>query len=306
MTALAVYLLTYQHIPVARTAQLVEDLLGLPVSTGWVAGVLTPVATQLDGFAQQVEDALRAASVAHFDETGIRVEGKNWWLHVACTPQLTAYLPHPQRGGEAMDEFGILTRFRGVAVYDGLMSYQDFGRKHARCNAHHLRVLVAAGEAHPEHSWPKIAITTLEQLNTAAHTAREAGLAAIPAHVVDPLLSRFVRTINVGLLLHPPDRGRKQSKTRNLLVRLRDYQHQVLLFARDLTVPFTNNQAERDLRMIKAQLKISGGWRTPHGAHAWLRVRSYISTARKNGHVITALRDAITGNPWLPTTIETA
>ncbi|MBE1495344.1 transposase [Amycolatopsis lexingtonensis] len=302
VTALAVYLLTYQHMPVARTAQLLADLMGLPVSTGWVAGVLTPVAAQLDGFAQQVEDALRAAPVAHFDETGIRVAGKNWWLHVV----LTAYLPHRQRGGEAMDEFGILTYFRGVAVHDGLMSYEDFGRKHARCNAHHLRELDAAGEAHPEYAWPRIAITTLEQLNTAAHTARDAGQATIPAHIVDPLLSRFVRTINVGLLLHPPDRGRKQSKTRNLLVRLRDYQHQVLLFARDLTVPFTNNQAERDLRLIKAQLKISGGWRTPHGAHAWLRVRSYISTARKNGHVITALRDAITGNPWLPTTIETA
>jgi hypothetical protein len=180
----------------------------------------------------------------------------------------------------------ILTQFRGVAVHDGLMSYQDFGREHARCNAHHLRELVAASEAYPEHTWPRIAITTLEQLNTAAHTARDAGLGAIPTHIVDPLISRFVRTVNLGLLLHPPERGRKQSKTRNLLVRLRDYQH---------------------LRMIKAQLKISGGWRTQHGARAWLRVRGYISTARKNGlHIITALRDAITGNPWLPTTIEMA
>jgi hypothetical protein len=95
VTALAVYLLTFQHIPVARTAQLLADLLGLPVSTGWVAGVLTPVAAQLEGFADRVEDALRAAPVSHFDETGIRVAGKNWWLHVACTPRLTAYLPHP-------------------------------------------------------------------------------------------------------------------------------------------------------------------------------------------------------------------
>ena len=303
VAALAVYLLTYQHIPVARTAQLLADLMGLPVSTGRVAGVLTPVAAHLDGFAEQ---ALRAAPVAHFDETGIRVAGKNWWLHVACTSRLTAYLPHRQRGGEAMDEFGILGYFRGVAVHDGLMSYQEFGRNHARCNAHHLRELVAAGEAHPEHSWPRIAIKALEELNTAAHAARDAGLDAIPAHILDPLISRFVRTVHLGLLLHPPSPNRKQSKTRNLLVRLRDYQHQVLLFARNLQVPFTNNQAERDLRMIKAQLKISGGWRTPHGAHAWLRVRGYISTARKNGlHIITALRDAITGNPWLPTTIET-
>jgi hypothetical protein len=114
----------------------------------------TPVATNLDEFAERVEQALRAEPVAHFDETGIRVEGRNSWLRVACMPQLTTYLPHRQRGGEAMDDFEILTRFRGVAVHDGLMSYQDFGRKHARCNAHNLREPVAAGEAHPEHTWP--------------------------------------------------------------------------------------------------------------------------------------------------------
>jgi hypothetical protein len=87
-----------------------------------------------------------------------------------------------------MDDFGILTRFRGVAVHDGLMSYQDFGRKHVRCNAHHLRELVAANEAHPEHTWPTIAMKTLEALNTAAHTARDTGLDAIPAHIRDPLI----------------------------------------------------------------------------------------------------------------------
>lgn len=86
---------------------------------------------------------------------GVRVDGKNWWLHVACTPRLTAYLPHRRRGGEAMDDFGTLTRFRGVAVHDGLMSYQDFGRKHARCNANHVRELVAAGEAFRSTSGPE-------------------------------------------------------------------------------------------------------------------------------------------------------
>ena len=229
VTALAVYLLTYQHIPVAWAAQLLEGLLGLPVSTGRVTG-----ASRRYGQCRW-RTSTRPAS----ESTG-RTGG--------CTsraPLLAADLPHRQRGGE----FGILTRFRGAVVNDGLMSYQDFRRNHA----HH----------------------------------------------------RFGRIVNLGLLLHPPDRGRKQHKARNLLVRLRDYQQQVLLFARDLTVPFANNQAERDLRMTKVQLKISGGWRTPHAAHAWLRVRGYISTARKHGlQVITALRDAIAGNPWLPTTIE--
>ncbi|WP_439379135.1 IS66 family transposase [Amycolatopsis lexingtonensis] len=180
VTALAVYLLTFQHVLVGRTVQLLEDLMGLRVSTGWVAGVLAPVAANLDGFAQRVEQALRTAPVAHVDETGIRVAGRNWWLHVACTSHLTAYLPHRQRGGEAMDEFGILNYFRGVTVHDGLMSYQDFGRNHARCNAHHLRELVAASEAHPEHTWPAIAFRTLEELNTAAHAARVAAWTPSP------------------------------------------------------------------------------------------------------------------------------
>jgi len=123
-----------------------------------------------------------------------------------------------------------------------------------------------------------------------------------PVHIADPLISRIVRTVHLGLLLHPPSQDRRQSKTRNLLVRLRDYQPQVLPFARDLAAPFTDNQAERDPRMITAQLKITGGWRTEHGARAGLRVRGYISAARLD--IITALSDAGTGNPCLPTPIE--
>src|SRR5213078_1446348 len=195
----------------------------------------------------RVAEALRRAPVAHFDETGIRVEGKTWWLHTACTTRLTAYFADKLRGSEAMDEFGILPRFRGVAVHDGFIAYQYYGLTHARCNAHHLRELVAAAETHPEHAWPRIAINTLEELNNAAHTARAAGLSAIPAPIADPLITRFTRTVNVGLFLHPLQPGSKLGKTHRLLKRLRDYHDDVLRFARDLTVPFTNNQAERDL-----------------------------------------------------------
>ncbi|QWF77849.1 IS66 family transposase [Amycolatopsis sp. CA-230715] len=201
-----------------------------------------------------------------------------------------------------MDEFGILPTFRGVAVHDGWRPYDYYGLTHARCNARYLRELVAASETHPEHSWPRFAIAALEKLTNAAHKAREAGRSTIPAKTLKPLTTQFIRTVNVGLLLHPPQQGRKQGATHRLLKRLRDYQHDTLRFARDLTVPFTNNQAERDLRMIKAQLKISGGWRTPHGAHTWLRTRAYISALRKNNiHILTELRNAITGNPWLST-----
>ena len=119
--------------------------------------------------------------------------------------------------------------------------------------------------------------------------------------MADPLHGRWRQAILCGLATHRPAPGRKQSTTRNLLVRLRGRDEQVLRFARDLTVPFTNNQAERDLRPAKTQLKISGCHRSETGARAWTRIRGYISTVRKHGDdVLTALRDAITGNPWTP------
>jgi transposase len=135
----------------------------------------------------------------------------------------------------------------------------------------------------------------------AAHAARDDGLDHIPPNIADPLLEDWRHAVLRGLASHPCRDGRKQSKTRNLLERLRDRDEQALRFARDLTVPFTNNQAERDLRPAKTQIKISGRHRSETGAHAWLRIRGYISTARKHGiNVLTALRDAITGNPWTP------
>ncbi|WP_344428904.1 IS66 family transposase [Amycolatopsis minnesotensis] len=173
-----------------------------------------------------------------------------------------------------------------------------YGLTRTRCNAHHLRELVAASETHPEHSWPQFAITALEKLNKAAHKARDAGRSAIPAKIPKPLITQFIRAVNVGLPLHPPERERKQGTTHRLLKHLHDFQRDTLRFAYDLTVPFTNNQAERDPCMIKAQLKSPAAGAPRHGAHTWLRVRAYISTLRMNNiHILTALRTAITGNP---------
>jgi transposase len=138
-------------------------------------------------------------------------------------------------------------------------------------------------------------------LNTAAHRARAAGQKHIPPEITKFYLTLFAQAIAVGLSLHPRAPGQEQTKTRNLLERLRERADQVLRFAHDLRVPFTNNQAERDLRPAKTQLKISCCHRSTTGATAWLRVRGYISTARKNGiNVMTAIRDAIAGNPWNP------
>jgi len=309
ITALAAYLLTYQHVPIARAAELLAEVSGMAVSTGWVSSVLGRVAPTLEGFLAAIRAAIAAAPVAHFDETGIRVLAKNRWLHSASTAWLTAYFLHDKRGRDAIDAFGVLDGFTGIAVHDGYHSYRTYDLTHALCNAHHQRELQAAAETHPDQTWPAQISAVLDELNTAAHTARDLGLPEIPGEVLTPLVDRYDTHVQAGLALHPhnptghPKGGRpRQTPGRRLLDRLHKYRADVLRFAFDLTVPFTNNQAERDIRMTKAQLKITGGWRTTPGATTWLTVRSYISTVRKNGlNVLPALRDAITGNPWLPT-----
>ena len=223
---------------------------------------------------------------------------------MACTEKLTAYHLHASRGRAAVDEFGVLPGFTGVAVHDALSVYDGADYRtatHALCCAHLARELVAAAETHPDQAWPKAALDALFDLNDAAHATRERGLTLIPPEIGDPLLENWRHAILCGLATHPRREGRKQSKTRNLLERLRDRHEQVLRFAHDPTVPFSNNQAERDLRPVKTQIKISGCHRSATGARAWLCVRGSISTARKHGvNVLTALRDAITGNPWRP------
>ena len=306
LRALATYLVVYQHVPVERAAELIGDVTGARPSTGWISSVVAATSQQLVETDKLIRTLLILALVLHVDETTVNVNGDKWWLHVASTGTLTAYFLHTSRGRVAVDEFAILPAFTGVCVHDALSVYDgpDYATaSHAFCGAHIARELVAAGQADPDQAWPAAALDALYGLNTAAHHARSEGQAEIAPGVLDPLLHRWKHALLCGLAAHPERDGPKQSKTRNLLTRLTARQEQVLRFARDLRVPLTNNQAERDLRPVKTQLKISGCHRSNTGAEAWLRIRGYISTMRKNGApVLTGLRDAITGNPWTPAT----
>lgn len=302
LRALAAYLVVYQHVPVARAAQLIADVTGARPSTGWITSVLAPTATAVAPTNAAILELLRAADVLHVDETSSNITGIRWWLHVAATPLLTAYHLHRSRGRVAVTEFDVLPAFRGTVVHDSLSLYDAYDQaRHALCGAHLIRELTAAVEAHPDKVWPAQAIRALQQLNKAAHQAREQGMRHIPPDIADPCHRSFRHAVIVGLVEHPRRSGARQSPTRNLLQRLAARAEQVVLFARDLAVPFTNNQAERDLRPTKTQLKISGCHRSADTARDWLAIRGYISTVRKHGHnVLHALRDAITGNPWTP------
>jgi transposase len=244
--------------------------------------VLRDTAAALVEVEKLIRTLLTAAHILHVDETGAKVTGARWWLHVAATDTLTTYHLDRSRDRPAITELDVLTGFEGIAVHDCWASYNaDTDCEHALCGAHIARELVAADETHPRQHWPQQALDALFALNTAAHDARDRGGPEIPLDVADPLLRAWRHAILVGLAQHPARTGRTQTKTRNLLERLRDREADVQRFAHDLTVPFTNNQAERDLRPTKTQMKISGTFRSEASAKAWAR---YGLTAFDNPH----------------------
>ena len=301
IAAVVVYLIVRQHLPVARAAELCAELLAAPVTTGWITTQLARASAALAGFEEAVKDTIRAAPVAHFDETGARINGGLDWIHIASTATATWYQRHDKRGREAIDDIGILPNFVGIAVHDAWGPYFSYLTvDHALCNAHLLRELAGWRDLDPDrHQWADDAITLLCEAYQATLTAAAQGSTALPADALDGHQKRWAAIITAGHAARPAGTGR--NPIRALLNRMHGCTTEIWRFAHDFTVPFDNNQAERDIRMVKLQPKIAGCWRTEHGAHTWLRIREYISTCRKNGtHTLNALHDALTGNAWLP------
>lgn len=310
LAAMAVYLLVGQHLPVARTGQVLADLCGAVVSTGWLASLTGRVAPRLraaGGFDHALRALVLAAAVVHFDETGLRVGGRLRWLHVACTALGTVYHLDDRRGTTAIDALGVLDRMRPpqVAVHDGWKPYLQPGYRqvtHALCNAHHLRELTGWAEHDPaRNGWAHTMIETLVDGQRAVAAALAAGQNWLDPPVLAQFLARWDRAVQAGYQAHPRPAHGARGPVLALIDRMRDYKTEIWRFAHQLWIPFDNNQAERDIRMTKTQQKITGGWRTTTGAHDWLAIRSYLSTAGKHGqNLLTALHDLITGHPWLP------
>ncbi len=308
--ALAVYLLTYHLLPYDRTSALLGDLFGHAPATGTLQTAVETCADGLVAVEEQIKDALRAADVLHNDETGVRVQGTLQWVHVTSTSWLTHYAVHPKRGSDAMTEIGILPTFHGVSVHDGLTAYRQYDCAHALCNAHHLRELTAI-EEHDKQSWATGMKDLLGEIKAQVDTARDHGETCFDDAVRDAFVARYHAIVTQGYAANPlppePDtgpkkRGRpKQSKARNLLDRLSGHPQEVLAFMTDWRVPFDNNQAERDLRMIKVQQKVSGCFRSPTGPIVFCRLRGYLSTLKKQGQaLLPALQRVFAGHPLLP------
>jgi transposase len=312
--ALGLYLVAFQHLPYARAAQLLSDWIGAPLSTGTLAAFMTQGAEDLQPFLDEVHAQITAAPVAHFDETGARAQGLLRWLFCASTDKATFYSLHDKRGFDGLNHAGVLPRFTGIAVHDGFKPYRRYtNAQHALCNVHHLRELLGVIEQHPDdpqQAWAVRMDRLLRDLHTTVQRTRASGEDWLDPSVLAGYRAAYEQTIALGNHHNPAPtiktgkRGViKQTPARNLLVRLdRDREH-VLRFAHDFRVPFDNNQAERDIRMVKLQQKISGCWRTITGAEQFLALRAYLSTARKNQHPITdALTALATRDPWLPAT----
>lgn len=302
LRALVVYLIVFQHVPIERCARLVADLTGATPSSGFIHGMLTRTAEALDDVVAFIKTLITAAHVAGFDETTLRAgaAGARKYVLSASTQDCTLFW----LGGRD------IATFTGIAVHDryALYDHPDLTKTlsgHQLCAAHLLRDLADAAESHPGQHWPEQAARALRGLIRAATTARDDGLSAVSPDIADPLIRELRRGVRVGLSLLPrvpgPAATTKQPPGRLLLECLRDREHDVLRFTTDTRIWPTNNLSERDLRPLKTQQKISGRLQSEDITRDRLTIRSYISTAAKHGiNIMTALRNAITGNPWTP------
>src|SRR5439155_20136061 len=306
--AVGVYLVQQQLVPYERACEVMEDLLGPSMSVGTLQGLVERCAKQLEPVEQQIKAALSHAPVLHQDETGLYVAGQRQWMHVSATEHLTHYAVHPKRGKAALDAIGILADFAGVSVHDGWRSYWQFLCQHALCNVHLLRELTFLAEE-LQQGWAAEMIELLLDIKAAVEQARAQGCTSLHPLEVADWKARYQVLLTAGYQANPPDPPpkiakngrRKQSTARNLLDRLCKHQEAVLAFLDNFAVPFDNSLAERDLRMVKVQQKISGCFRSPAGAVAFCRIRGYLSTLRKQGlAVLTALEQALLGHPVSP------
>jgi transposase len=304
---LAVYLACVQLLPLARVCQILADLFGTTFSQASVLAACQQSASALSWVLERIKTALQSSRVIHNDETGFRVNNKRWWLHVACTCWLTLYLAHPKRGKKATEAMGILPQFAGTSVHDSLASYLHYQCLHALCVVHYLRELTFIFEQF-EQRWANEMKALLLSIKAAVQRAREQGMTSLPQASTQDFEQRYRELVQTGLAANPPPhkppgkRGApKKSEALNLLIRLQQYQDLILRFMQDFAVPFDNNQAESDLRMMKLRQKISGCFRTEAGVTIFCDLRSYLSTMHKQGvHLLTALRSAMVGSPLLP------
>ena len=285
LKAHAVYLSQFQLIPYNRIQDHFADQLHIPISEGSIFNFNKQAFDTLDEFENIAKAQLRTSAFAHADETGINKGGDRFWLHCVSNNFWTLYYPHEKRGMEAFEAMGVLPGFHGILCHDHWKPYYKLDCTHALCNAHHLRELTRAWEQ-DDQQWAQDMKDLLEKINP---KVIDAG-GVLSAQQAGQYRFQYREVIKKGEIECPEPtrpnkkgkRGRiKRSKSRNLLERLRDFEDDVLRFMENEQVTFSNNRGENDIRMTKVQQKISGCFRSIEGAKIFCRIRSYLSTCRK-------------------------
>jgi transposase len=295
--AVATYLNNQHFIPEDRLSRVLGDLFGCQMTAGTIANTTKTLANIIEPVVTEIASAVKAATVKHLDETGLRIGGKTNWLHVVSTETETWYRVSPKR-----KDIGVLNDIRGVVVHDHWKPYYQLeGVNHGLCNAHHLRELTALEEIDQE-SWAK----SMKKVLLLACSYKHRYPQGIPENIISRINQLYQQILNRGLNFHSSqtpltrkgNRGREKRRVgHNLLLRLQNFRGDVLRFLTESDVPFTNNQAERDLRMMKCKQKISGGFRSFDFAVSFANIRSFLSTASKRGlNLLKVIADALLGN----------
>jgi transposase len=307
--ALMNYLTQYQMIPLERAVEAVQDITCQAVSEGTLVNAAHSLYEKLEAPAEEIKQQLIASDMAHFDETGMRSEGKTKWMHVASTEKLTYYAVHEKRGEKAARDIGILPNFRGTAMHDHWKPYYRFNDcTHAECNSHHLRSLKDIVENYHQ-DWANEMSGLLIAINRRVEALKASNADKMPDSEIKAWHQRYHNIIDAGIMEDAQKSPRvinkkgkpTKSKPLQLLLKLQQYDIETLAFMYDFGIPFTNNLAERDIRMQKLRQKISGCFRGKDGSNVFCRIRSYISTAKKNGiGAMDAITTAVKGQPFVP------
>lgn len=310
----AAYLLGYQLLPYDRCTETMNDLFNCQLSAGTLATIFKECAGELSEPLLLIKEGLSKSEVIGVDETNLRVKQKQEWVHVSSTDQLTLLVHDTRRGTAAIENVGILSRYKGVCVHDGFSAYDQYRQcQHSLCNAHILRELNYVIET-SKPNWATEMKQLLLDIKAAVSKACEIEKTRLAVRQKKEFLSRYDRiVVEAGKLYEPLKRKKGRAKTRGqkespiaaaarkLVNRLGAKRDEILLFMRDFRVPFDNNQAERDLRMLKVKQKISGCFRTEKGAEEFCRLRSYVSTMKKQGHgIMEAIKSVYAGETILP------
>jgi hypothetical protein len=289
--SLSVMLTNYANVSIDKTHKILNDLLGLPISGGTIKAINAKFAGKTGGILSEIKEKLLKSPVLHLDETGLRVNGKTQWVHVASNDQYTLATVHGKRGKDGTDAGGVMPEYEGTAVHDCWKPYFGYDKcVHALCNAHLLRELNALIEQ--KQAWALDMKMLLLEMKEVVERYKSNDKTELSRYFREKFKDKYQSILEAGKAENPPSEGRKRSKAENLLKRFEQHREEVCRFSEDFEVPFDNNQAERDIRNVKVKGKVSGSFRTEKGAEDYVKTASFIGTVVKQcGSVLKNIRD---------------